>query len=125
MNCLRSLEHWDLGFDFHSRHGCLCEFILCLCCSVCIKRPCDRLIPRPRRPTESLTIMKLSETKRFTDALSSKEGTKEVGVGRRERITIIKIVLKILQVDSDIFVTAFYQFTAPADVTLCRINTAR
>jgi hypothetical protein len=27
--CLRSLEHWDPGFESHSRHGCLC-----LCCSV-------------------------------------------------------------------------------------------
>jgi hypothetical protein len=25
---LRSLEHWDRGFESHSRHGCLCLFIL-------------------------------------------------------------------------------------------------
>jgi hypothetical protein len=30
----------------------LCAFILCLCCSVCRQRPCDGLIPRPRRPTD-------------------------------------------------------------------------
>jgi hypothetical protein len=35
MKCLRSLERWDRGFEFHSRHGCLCPIILCLCCSVC------------------------------------------------------------------------------------------
>jgi hypothetical protein len=35
MNCLRSLEHWNRGFEFHSRHGSLCAFLLCLCCSVC------------------------------------------------------------------------------------------
>jgi hypothetical protein len=35
MNCLRPLEHWDRVFESHSRHGCLCAFILCLCCSVC------------------------------------------------------------------------------------------
>jgi hypothetical protein len=35
MNCPRSLEHWNRGFEPHSRHGCLCAFILCLCCSVC------------------------------------------------------------------------------------------
>jgi hypothetical protein len=29
-------------------------FILCLCCSVCRKRPCDGLIHRPRSPTDSL-----------------------------------------------------------------------
>jgi hypothetical protein len=34
MNCLRPLEHWDHGFKSHSRHVCLCAFILCLCCSV-------------------------------------------------------------------------------------------
>jgi hypothetical protein len=27
----RPLEHWDCGFDCHSRHGCLCAFVLCLC----------------------------------------------------------------------------------------------
>jgi hypothetical protein len=31
----RLLEHWDRGFESPSRHGCLCAFILCLCCSVC------------------------------------------------------------------------------------------
>jgi hypothetical protein len=35
MNCVRSLEHWDLGFESHSGYGCMCAFILCLCCSVC------------------------------------------------------------------------------------------
>jgi hypothetical protein len=29
MNRLRPLEHWDRGFESHSRHGCLCAFILC------------------------------------------------------------------------------------------------
>jgi hypothetical protein len=28
MNHLRPLELWDRGFEFHSRHGCLCTFIL-------------------------------------------------------------------------------------------------
>jgi hypothetical protein len=48
MNCLRSLERWDRGFESHSRHGCLCAFILCLNCPVCRQRPCDGLITRPR-----------------------------------------------------------------------------
>jgi hypothetical protein len=30
----------------------LCAFILCLCCSVCRKRPCDGLIPHPRSPAD-------------------------------------------------------------------------
>jgi hypothetical protein len=30
-----SVERWERGFESHSRHGCLCAFILCLCCSVC------------------------------------------------------------------------------------------
>jgi hypothetical protein len=28
MNCIRTLEYWDRGFECHSRHGCLCAFIL-------------------------------------------------------------------------------------------------
>jgi hypothetical protein len=52
MNCLHSLELWDRGFESKSRHGCLCAFILCLCCSVCRYRPCDGLIPRPRSPAD-------------------------------------------------------------------------
>jgi hypothetical protein len=33
----RGLRHepWDCGFESHSRYGCLCVFILCLCCPVC------------------------------------------------------------------------------------------
>jgi hypothetical protein len=34
MNSLRPLEHWGSGFKSLSRHGCMCIFILCLCCSV-------------------------------------------------------------------------------------------
>jgi hypothetical protein len=30
----------------------LCAFILCLCCSVCMQRPCNGLIPRSRSPTD-------------------------------------------------------------------------
>jgi hypothetical protein len=33
------------------RHGYLCAFILCLCCSVYRWWPWDGLIPRPRSPT--------------------------------------------------------------------------
>jgi hypothetical protein len=47
--------------------------------------------------------MELSETKRFTDALSSKEGTKKVGGGTERENYVIKFVLKILQEDSNIF----------------------
>jgi hypothetical protein len=54
MDRLRPLEHWDRGFESHSRHGCLSAFILCLCCLVCRQRPCDGLIPRPRSPTDCL-----------------------------------------------------------------------
>jgi hypothetical protein len=31
MNSLRPLEHWDRGFESHSRDGYLFAFILCLC----------------------------------------------------------------------------------------------
>jgi hypothetical protein len=36
MKRLRPLEHWGRGFEYHSGHGCLCAFILCLCCRVCV-----------------------------------------------------------------------------------------
>jgi hypothetical protein len=26
MKCLRPFEHWDRGFESHSRRGCLCLF---------------------------------------------------------------------------------------------------
>jgi hypothetical protein len=45
----RTLGSW---FESHSRHGRLCAFILCFCCSVYRQRPCDTLIPRPRSPTD-------------------------------------------------------------------------
>jgi hypothetical protein len=28
MNSVRPLEHWEHGFESHSRHGCLCAFIV-------------------------------------------------------------------------------------------------
>jgi hypothetical protein len=35
MNWLRSLKHWDRGFEYHSRHEYLCvRLYLCLCCPV-------------------------------------------------------------------------------------------
>jgi hypothetical protein len=52
VNRLRPIKHWGCRFEFHSRHGCLCAFILCLCCSVCRQRPCDWLITRSRSPTD-------------------------------------------------------------------------
>jgi hypothetical protein len=30
MNHLPSLEHWDHGFESHSRHGCLCVRLFCV-----------------------------------------------------------------------------------------------
>jgi hypothetical protein len=54
MNRLCPLEHWDSRFESHSRHGCLCAFILCLSCPVCRQRPCDGLIPSPRRRTDCI-----------------------------------------------------------------------
>jgi hypothetical protein len=31
MNCLRSLERFDRGFEAHSRHGCLFVHLFCVC----------------------------------------------------------------------------------------------
>jgi hypothetical protein len=30
MNCLRSLESWDRGFESHSWHGCQCVRLSCV-----------------------------------------------------------------------------------------------
>jgi hypothetical protein len=35
MNCLRSLERWDRGFESHSRHGCLCMRLFCVFVVLC------------------------------------------------------------------------------------------
>jgi hypothetical protein len=48
MNCLRSLERWDRGFESRSRHGCLCVRLFC----VCVVRPCEGLSTRSRSPTD-------------------------------------------------------------------------
>jgi hypothetical protein len=47
--------HWNSGIVGSKPawvYGCLSAFILCLCCPVCRRRPCDGLIPRPRNPAE-------------------------------------------------------------------------
>jgi hypothetical protein len=36
MNCIRSLERWDRGFESHSRHGCLCVRLFCVCVVLCV-----------------------------------------------------------------------------------------
>jgi hypothetical protein len=80
MNCLRSLKHCGRGFESHSRHGCLCAFILCLCCPVCRKRLCGGLISRPRSPTESLGNKQLKWNKAFHGCPRLQSGS-----NRRER----------------------------------------
>jgi hypothetical protein len=35
MNCLRPLEHWNRGFESHSRHECLCA-LFCVCVVLCV-----------------------------------------------------------------------------------------
>jgi hypothetical protein len=36
MNCLCLLECWDRGFESHSRHGCLCVRLFCVCVVLCV-----------------------------------------------------------------------------------------
>jgi hypothetical protein len=48
MNCLRSLEHYDRGFESHSRH---IRISVCVY-SVFRQRPCGGLITRLRSPTD-------------------------------------------------------------------------
>jgi hypothetical protein len=59
-NYLHALEHWSYGFESQSRYVCL--FILCLRCSVCRYRPCDRLITLPRSPT--VCVKKITKLKK-------------------------------------------------------------
>jgi hypothetical protein len=35
MNRFRPLEHWDHGFESHSRHGCLCVCLFCVSAVLC------------------------------------------------------------------------------------------
>jgi hypothetical protein len=41
MNCLQPLKHWDPRFESHSRHGCLCVFVLLSCLYVATLRQAD------------------------------------------------------------------------------------
>jgi hypothetical protein len=36
MNCFRSLECWNHGFESHSKHGCLCVRLFCVCFVLCV-----------------------------------------------------------------------------------------
>jgi hypothetical protein len=36
MNCLRSLERWERGFECHSKHGCLCVRLFYVCIVLCV-----------------------------------------------------------------------------------------
>jgi hypothetical protein len=69
MNWLHLLERWVPGFEPHSRHGCLCAFILCLCCSVCSSWSGHWLIPRPRNPTDCEWIKEVKKRRRPTRAV--------------------------------------------------------
>jgi hypothetical protein len=69
MNCLRPLKHWDRGFESHLRYGCPFAFILRLCSPVWRQRPCDRLIPLPRSPTDCVKIKKLKKRPRSNKGL--------------------------------------------------------
>jgi hypothetical protein len=36
INSLRPLEHWDRGFESHSRNRCLCVRLFCVCVILCV-----------------------------------------------------------------------------------------
>jgi hypothetical protein len=80
MNRLRSVEHWDRGFESYSRHECLCAFILCVGSDLATGwSPFQGVLPTVIR------LINWSETKRFTDALRSKVGA----TGKKERFPSI------------------------------------
>jgi hypothetical protein len=71
----------------------VCLRVFRVCVVLFRHRPCDWLIPRPRSPTDCLRIKKLSETKRFADALCSKvgeTGQRGRGGGERENKPVIR-----------------------------------
>jgi hypothetical protein len=77
MNCLLSLEHWDLGFESHSMLGCMCVRLFCVCVGsgrATSWSPVQGVLPTV------LGLRHWSETKRFTDALCSEVGA----TGKRE-----------------------------------------
>jgi hypothetical protein len=43
----------------------VCEFILCLCCSVCRQRLCDGLIPRPESPIDCVKDQETEKVAKF------------------------------------------------------------
>jgi hypothetical protein len=87
MNCLRSLERWGHGFESHSRHGCLRLFCVFVGDGLATGwSPVQGVLPTV------LGLRNWSETRRFTDALSSKVGA----TGKRERKRYYFRILKHL-----------------------------
>jgi hypothetical protein len=87
MNCLRPLEHWDRGFESHSRHGCLSAFILFALSCV------GNGLATGWSPVQGVlpTVLGLGnwiEPKRFTDAPCSKLGA----TGKRECYDVMVII---------------------------------
>jgi hypothetical protein len=83
MNCLRTLERWDHGFESHSGHRCLCAFILRFVLSCVSSGHATGWYPVQGVLPIVLRLRNWSETKRFTDAVCSKVGA----TGKRERET--------------------------------------
>jgi hypothetical protein len=80
MDGLHSLELWGRGSESHSRHGCLCEFIVFLL--FCVGNGlATGWSPLQGVLTTVLVLRNRSERKCFTDALCLKEGA----AGKRER----------------------------------------
>jgi hypothetical protein len=74
MNCLRLLEHWDRGFESHSRHGCMhCVRLFCVCVVLCAGSGLATgwSLVQGVLPTD-LELRNWSETGSFMDALYSK-----------------------------------------------------
>jgi hypothetical protein len=58
MYCILPLEHWDLEFESHSRHGCMYVFLLYLCCHVTVEA--SHQADRPTKKSYQISINRKS-----------------------------------------------------------------
>jgi hypothetical protein len=89
MNCLRPLKHWDLGFESHLRHECLCAFILFVLS--CVQVAALRRADPPSK--ESYRLCKIL----LTDLINALPGNSSVNMV--QHATIDKAVFYVVRTE--------------------------